>query len=437
MPEQGIEQGPAEPRVSGAGAGRVAREDAGKSQARELGVWLCALESFFRLRNHPLSEAEREELPARDFSGETRVAQAALLRCSQLAYGLDAASAFDNVAPGEQRDDGASPATALRETCRDTWTAAQSLLKGGAVGLHEWANLGRVLSREFEGQEGARALTSEARRPSSELQPELVALSERLMPDALGACISNVFSRLALLLERLRFVEQLLRRDQPLKQSLPVFTLVHEEARELSEMIEVRALRAEGVGEEVFEALDGTAYAVRMELRKAFEHELVGLTALRPATLVYAKVEAAHGLLRDSFQQSTVALAQAFNPALDGARLFEAFQTKLEQSLVLRRDLWELLEFVRRAEQQRERRLAVRLRQQLSAFREGSMRLLMYKDWESFERFVEELSAARGAVEIGPVLHRFSAYLETLFGQVNMRAVLADRPFDFPAADVQ
>ena len=416
-------------------------EGASESRARELAVWLCALESFFRLRNHPLNEAEREELPGRDFAGETRVAQAVLLRCAQLAYGHDAAPfsfdpQFDDGAADELTGAFASPAAALRETCRDAWTAAQSLVKGGAVSLQEWAGLGRTLAREFERQQAARSLMSAARRSASGLQPELVELSERLLPDALGACVFNVFSRLALLLERLRFVEQLLRRDQPLKQSLPVFTLVHEEALGLLEMIEARALRAEGIAENVFDSLDGTAYALRMELRKTFEHELVGLTALRPATLVYAKVEAAHGLLRDCFQQSTVSLAQVFNPALDGTRLFESFKTKLEQSLALRSDLWALLESVRLAEQQRERRLAVELRQRLATFREGSMRLLMYKDWETFERFVEDFNAARGAAETGPVLHRFSAYLETLFGQVNMRAVLADRPFDPSSAGI-
>ena len=54
----------------------------------------------------------------------------------------------------------------------------------------------------------------------------------------------------------------------------------------------------------------------------------------------------------------------------------------------------------------------------------------MYKDWEVLERFVEEASAAKSSTDLQPVLHRFHAFLETLFGQVNMRAVLADHPFD-------
>ncbi|HEX8852215.1 MAG TPA: hypothetical protein VF754_01950, partial [Pyrinomonadaceae bacterium] len=96
---------------------------------------------------------------------------------------------------------------------------------------------------------------------------------------------------------------------------------------------------------------------------------------------------------------------------------------------------WTLLQMVRRAETEREQRSVVPLVERLDAFREGSLRFLMYKDWESYERFVEEIGAARGATELAPVLHRFNAYLETLFSQINMRAVLADYPFAFPATE--
>ena len=244
-----------------------------------------------------------------------------------------------------------------------------------------------------------------------------------------------IFSDLARLLERLRLIEASLRKDRPLKPVLPLFTLVHEEARQLIKFIETRAVRTEEIDEAVFDALDSASYAISMELRKVFAHELVGLSALRQAPPIYARVENAHGLLRDSFQQSTVALAQLFDKSLDGTRLFNAFQTKLEQSLALRRDVWMLLQLVRRAEKEREHYPIARLLERLATFREGSLRYLMYKDWEACERFIEEVEAARGAVELAPVLHRFGTYLETLHGQVNMRAVLADHPFDFPTLE--
>ena len=54
-----------------------------------------------------------------------------------------------------------------------------------------------------------------------------------------------------------------------------------------------------------------------------------------PLSPIYAKVENSHGLLRDAFQQSVVALAQVFDPDLKGDKVFPQFQTKLEQSLAI------------------------------------------------------------------------------------------------------
>jgi hypothetical protein len=169
-----------------------------------------------------------------------------------------------------------------------------------------------------------------------------------------------------------------------------------------------------------------------MELRRVYTQELVGLIALRQAPAIYARVETAHGLLANCFQQSTTGLAQLFDPQLDGARLFDTFQIKLEQSVALRRDLWLLLQLVKRAEKERDQHPVAQLVATLDAFRDGSMHYLMYKDWEACERFMEEVAAARGAIELSPVLHRFGAYLETLFNQVNMRSVLAEHAFDYP-----
>jgi hypothetical protein len=47
-----------------------------------------------------------------------------------------------------------------------------------------------------------------------------------------------------------------------------------------------------------------------------------------------------------------------------------------------------------------------------------------------FERFVEDVESALSESELQTVLHRFEAFLETLFGQVNIRAVLSGHPFE-------
>jgi hypothetical protein len=128
-----------------------------------------------------------------------------------------------------------------------------------------------------------------------------------------------------------------------------------------------------------------------------------------------------------------VTLAQVFDPTFDGSKIFDSLSTKLQQSLRLRDELWAISELIRRAE--RDLKPLAPLVARLHSFQSGAMRHLMYKDWESFERFIAEISAARGAAELGPVLHRFATYLDALFNQINMRVVLAEHPFTYPPVD--
>lgn len=419
----------------------------------ELDARLRGLQSFFNPRHHPLTEQERAAAHARDWKNELSIARGAFLRGAQLVFDLirnNSTDFFDDAARLDNLDAAASPVNgeamaadtidaseaalvALADALTDAHALCEALCQTQAVSFKTWASAGRIFTRELHRSEAFMKIARRARHAGcARLHPRLLYLTRNIQPDALGTDVQFVFAGLLRLLDYLRLVDRELRLDHPLLQTLPVFALIHEDANRLLKFMETRALRAENLESEIFDTLDGTSYAVGMELRKVFAHELVALSALRQAPLIYAKVENAHGLLRDSFQQSIVGLAQTFDPTLDGAQLFNAFNAKLEQSLALRRDLWTLLGLVRRMEQERDRRPFAPLLARLQSFRGGTMRYLMYKDWEAYERFIEEASAARGAVELAPVLHRFGTYLETLFGQINMRAALAAHPFDYP-----
>ena len=395
------------------------------AHADELSAWLAALLSFFDPSNHPLADVELTARGARSLVGEASIAQQVLRHCLSLAL---------ISAPAD--DPGRGPARAQGEllaALADLCALCDSLVESGCVSLTAWEGFGATVARELS-RPGVEAFGG-AQPPRQYLaarQPELLALCERVSPAPLAADVLAAFATLVAALEQLSLLEPLLQSDRPLKQSLPVFTLVRRQARELSNLIESRAAHACEGRKEIYEALDGAAYALGMELSKVYTRELVGLAASRHAPTVYAKVENSFGLLRDCFQQTLVGLAQVFEPGFDAARLFKNVSSRLEQSLRLREELWALLELVRRAERERDRRPVAPLVARLREFEEGPMRFLMFKDWESFERFAAEVAAARGAAELGPVLHRFATYLEALFNQINMRAALAEHPFDFP-----
>jgi hypothetical protein len=448
---------PARERASDSPA-HVAQENesgavAGSELAYELGVWLRSLRSFFEVRNHPFTEAERAKIPERDWANEMRMTRQALLRSSQLTLRLmmspkGGAELFENAEEAASLDmltqadalaqTGSESAehslVELAEALGEICTVCEALLETPAISFHTWTSFGGLVTRELDRSQTAQELMQSAyQSAAANLPTPLLELTRTAMPHtSLSSDILIIFSDLARLLEHLRLIEDFLRRDHPLKQTLPLFTLVHADAQALHDFIETRALRIEGMDHTVFDALDGTNYAIAMELRKVFAHELMGLTALHQAPPIYVKIENAHGLLRDCFQQSTVALAQLFDGSLDGAQLFKSFHTKLEQSLTLRNDLWMLLQLVRQAKAGRDQYPLSRILERLADFRNGSLRYLMYKDWEACERFMEEVAAARGAVELAPVLHRFATYLETLREHVSLRAVLAGHPFDYP-----
>jgi len=419
-----------------------------ESSLRELHIWQLALRSFFNLRNHPLTDAERAEIISRDFSPELRIVQQVLRRSLLLSlnctpespltsFDADQAMSFEDISLCAAKDlsNKADNPTLipLINMLSEQSRMCDSLLTT-KVDFPIWTRVEGQVRREFEQSQVIKQLERRV-RPGHSLRHhvELQHMTECLTPDAFAADMFVIFNQLMWSLEQLRLVETLLRQDAPLKQSLPIFTLVHEETRRLVEFVEKRAVRSVELDSVVFDALDCTSYALGVELSRVFGRELTGFLTLRQSPTIYTKVENTHGLLRDSFQQTLVALIQIFDPTIDGSRLFQSFHSRLEQSLTLRRDLWILLQLVRQAEKDRDRRPLAPLLERLEAFREGSLRFLMYKDWESFERFVAEVLAARGAVELTPVLHRFGTYLEALFGQINMRTILADHTFDYPA----
>jgi hypothetical protein len=97
-------------------------------------------------------------------------------------------------------------------------------------------------------------------------------------------------------------------------------------------------------------------------------------------------VENSHGLLKNSLQQSIVQISQAFDPGFDGKQLFPTYTTRLEQSRRLLREIASLLESVREFEDIADHEALQPLLRSFEDFRQSSLKYLMFKDWEEFER---------------------------------------------------
>ena len=215
-------------------------------------------------------------------------------------------------------------------------------------------------------------------------------------------------------------------------ETLALLELVQADTLALLDFTEKQALQTEGISERLYEVLDGMSFALRHEVRRVFEDDLGDLSSEEPHEITQAKIADAHRILTNCLQQSIITLAQVFDPRLDGRQLFDNSKARLKQSLLLCKDLWTMINLVRRAERNFDADLINQVMDRVKAFRNGSMHYLMYRDWGHFERIVEELECSlRGELDSGPVLHQFLCYLETLLGQVKLRAVLAEVMTDF------
>lgn len=256
------------------------------------------------------------------------------------------------------------------------------------------------------------------------------ALKDHPEPVASSDVIRRIFDDLSRLIDYLRLIETEVRPNGWLKQIPSLLRLVCKEALLLLDFIETRALQMEGLNEAARDALESTSYAINHELHGAFGGRLLEQSALEHTWLDRGKVEDACGLLHNCFRESVIVLARVFDPGPDFTHLFNDRQTRLEESLVLCKELSALTQLIRYAERRPGRGAIDIVIERLEWFRGGSLRYLMYKDWGPCERMIEEVKASRGTAEVGEVLHRAGCYLETLLGHVKMRAVLANHAFN-------
>jgi hypothetical protein len=244
--------------------------------------------------------------------------------------------------------------------------------------------------------------------------------------------VGTVFQDLTRLLECLSIIERHLRHVNTSEESFAFFQLIRNEARSLVEFIRTDALTCDSIPEDLADALDGITFALSHDLRRVFENEDSQPDPDKTAYTVLSRVHRAHDVLTNCLQQSTITLALVFDRELEGATLFNNSDKRYRESLKLCEDL-SMLRHLVDALAKGGSQFALRdLMACLEKFRGESMEFLMYSDWPQFESFCERIEVAGpDKSSLAPVLHQFQCYLETLLGQVRMRAVLAD---EYPAS---
>jgi hypothetical protein len=237
--------------------------------------------------------------------------------------------------------------------------------------------------------------------------------------------VDVVFNDLLRLLECLDLIEAHLRKVEYADQTFELFQLIHDEARVLVEFIQANCLNPELVTQDLFDTLDGIAFAINHDLLRVFETTPRASTTSNNALAVVGRLYRAHDVLTNCLQQSVITLAMVFDSELDGTTLFNNSDMRFRQSLQLCEDLGQLIQLVTASEDDPIQTKCDAIAEGIQKFRNESMELLMYSDWPQFETLCERIDL-HVPQELPAVLHQFRCYLETLLGQVRMRAVLAN-----------
>jgi hypothetical protein len=259
------------------------------------------------------------------------------------------------------------------------------------------------------------------------MQPQLLSILESIERDATREFVRGVFEDLRRLLGYLDGVREAVGRDGTADQAHFIFEVVRCEALATAGGLDYFCACLDAA-DELSEELERVSFAVRHELRAVFERLLPAARAAAEKGEARTILSEAHDLLRNCFEQSTVALARAFRADVDAADIFEDIRAKRDNSLRLYEDLDALLRSARFAEWHGEAEALVNFSERLELFRAESMRHLMQKDQETCQDFIDGLTLPmltnRRSFRL--YLHRFTCYLEILLKHVSMRSVLAE-----------
>ena len=398
----------------------------------ELGLWLAGIETFLTAGNHAFVDKDRPKA-IHDWTKEVRLTHSTLLLCANLNYQLLKALE-DAEADGESPkvDVTIDELNEFSLVLKDVILLSETLIRAEPLKFGIWKAWSNILSEKLKTVPAVGRLIRHAETVGEDHLPQrLKDLMEKgAIPFTDHADLRLVLPRFGKSLKWLTVVGRMLENDEPLKPALLIFSRLHEQTREMIDHINNRLARFPNEDAELFGSLDGASYTSSLELKKVYDQELTGIVAVRPSVSIYSRIETAYSLLNDSFQHILTGFARLMDPKVQIADLFPNSSLKLERSLKLREELYLVLQAVQAAEKQANTAARATLQKKLGEFLTGPVNYLFSKDKESVERFVEEIGVTHDEKDLVGILHRFATYLETLFGQINMRTVLADHPFE-------
>lgn len=415
------------------------------SQFSELGMWLKGLNTFFNIDNHSLSEEKRNRLASKNFLEETRVLKAVSIRIKKLLssilgekksnmikflnyieHNLTKHTEIEEHNRNKfELDDFTSAFNRLHTTMTDIAQIIGELQKLGNISNRTFDSLGSIVRREVVKNPEIHPLIDHSFVPEYDRikNEKIVNTVKNIEDKTLRLAVARMFLEFFRLLRYLKCVDiDIEGESDPKKYGIVIFTLIHSEAEALRKFIENHLLNELSSYEELKDILEATVFSMDMEMKKVYNFELIDVLSLEESSFIYAKFENSKGILKEHFQQSVVNLVSYFEEDISGADVFKDYITKLEQSKKLLESLEKLLDEVRRYQETQSD--IDSLMDEALKFKESSLKYLMYKDWQNFEDFIDNVITTMSDNKLEKVLSDFEAYLEAILKEVKKRNVL-------------
>jgi hypothetical protein len=468
----------------------------------ELEVLLKGLACFANPRNHP-GPPKRTPVVAQDFREPTCLAREGMARVLSLTRTLllerDRAFVFHRYLETVLPDEGTRTRLARETLAQGTPEESLTVLRHGMTNFVELASgvarLPRVPFRLFYSLLGSaqrEVLASTHFNPLTALEfrpefdritsPHILELMHSVPGEQGRRIVALTFLSLFRMLRYVALAEERVRdgADAPRRAAGIVYlvlSVLRSDARALTGYLRQRAgsLLGDGFERELFRVparelaaryealvaeghrlleikatLEGVAGNLRLELRRAFEHDFPSpdlapsMDSLRPATKHLATT------LRPALQNAILVLGKALGTRLDEHGVFDDIAARRSLSERLRRDVWMFAQIVR-AFAQKARAVHANgderwsgasslqfVREFLVYFRAMGYPLLRAADYPRFDAYLSAMAALEESDLVEPARlqqataesEQFYEFLTALFDQIGRRVELAAIPFD-------
>jgi hypothetical protein len=414
-----------------------------------LEVWLKSLEAFFGLENLPLSADQRPQAALRNYAAELQTIRAGLGHVAYLANEMLGEERrdltpflvfLDDHRPVERSESISRPSTPEQELAfaiekiHDLARIFDEVGKSSFIPLQTFRSAGRIAAEVLRKDPALSVFFSENLKSSldADNKRNLGRIVERIAGTRYRKELVALLMELFKNLRSIELARECFDRFDDAKNSVLVLSLVRSETDRFCGYLKRKLLPSLPPDSAFAESLDRLIFSTEMELRKVHEVILVDVLLMSDPRTLLSRLEDAHGILKDLYQQNILQLAASFTDGLDGKDLFPDHLTKAEQSVRLRDDLWNLVVRCARFQEREDRYSLADLLGALDHFKRGSMRYLMFKDWTNFDRYLNEFSREATTKSLIQLAHQFDIYVRTLIREVSKRSVLSNVPFRPP-----